>query len=134
MEFDSLDEGSNSLTKINEGVFYFKDTPEYYVIYVQERNEEYVLVYPIHDKKSDKPTIKHKKKKRNLTDERIKGGTPISNYIKSKVGQNIKYETIYAQPLFVSTIVEHRQDSITGKYGKGFFERTPDKPLSLIHI
>lgn len=127
MDFGSLDlEEGNMTTRISEGIFYFENIPQYYIVYVEEYMEEYVLVYKIQDKRAEKPTRAYKTIPVNKTKQLLPGGTELSDLIRRKVGDKIEYKTVYDEPLFVSVVVPNRRDTLTGKYGKGFFERQPE--------
>lgn len=127
MDFSSLElQEGNMTTRISEGIFYFENIPQYYIIYVEEYGEEYVLVYRIQDKKAEKPTRAYKRIPINKTEQILPGGTALSNLIREKIGDKIEYKTVYEEPLFVSIVVPNRRDTLTGKYGKGFFERKPE--------
>ena len=127
MEFSNLNMEENNLTtRISEGIYYFKDVPQYYIVYIEEYGEEYVLVYRVQDPKADKPTRAHKKISINKTDKLLPGGTVLSDSIRRSVGDKYEYKTVYEDPLFASVVVHNGRDTITGKYGKGFFERRPE--------
>lgn len=127
MDFNALDLGEGNMTsRINEGILYYKETPIYYIIYVEEFGEEYVLVYNIQDKEAKEPTRAYKRVPKNKTDELLPGGTQLSDMVRSKVGDKIEYLTVYEEPLFVAVVVPNKQDSLRGNFGKGFYERKPE--------
>ena len=123
--FSAFDESSLAM-RVSEGVYYFNDTPYYFIEHVEEELSEYVIVYDIHDKdEKDNPQKKYRIEPYQKT---IPGGTPLSNLIKSMMPQRKYPKKVIEDPIFVANIIPLGTDTITGKVGKGFFERDKDRP------
>lgn len=122
--FNAFDETSIPV-RISEGVYYFNDTPFYFIEHVEEELSEYVLVYDIHDKSNkDQPEKKYHIENKQQT---IPAGTPLSNLIKSMMPNKKYKKKVYDDPLFVANVIPVGRDTVTGKSGKGFFERDKDR-------
>ena len=123
--FSAFDDSSLAM-RVSEGVYYFNDVPYYFIEHVEEELSEYVIVYDIHDKdEKDNPQKKYRIEPYQKT---IPGGTPLSNLIKSMMPQRKYPKKVVEDPIFVANIIPLGTDTITGKVGKGFFERDKDRP------
>ncbi len=111
-------------TKVSEGVYSFRGVPYYYIEHVQDETSEYVLVYNIHSVDDEVP---QKKYKIETVSKTIRGGTILSNTIKSMLPNNKKYKKVYEPPIFLANIIPLGTDTTTGAVGKGFFEREKDR-------
>ncbi|BDA82259.1 hypothetical protein [Staphylococcus phage vB_SsapH-Golestan-105-M] len=124
--FSAFDESSLAM-RISEGVYYFNDTPYYFIEHVEEELSEYVIVYDIHDREEkENPQKKYRIESYQRT---IPGGTPLSNLIKSMMPQRKYPKKVVDDPIFVANIIPLGVDTITGKTGKGFFERDRDRTI-----
>lgn len=135
--FSAFDDNSLAV-RISEGVYYFNGTPYYFIEHVEEELSEYVIVYDIHDKgDTENPQKKYRVEPYQKT---IPGGTPLSNLIKSMMPKRKYSKKIVEEPIFVANIIPLGTDTVTGKVGKGFFEREKDRtihtqkePIKVIH-
>lgn len=122
--FSAFDTGSLAM-RISEGVYFFNDVPWYFVEHVEEEQTEYVIVYDIHDRlEKEHPQKKYKIVEHENT---ITAGTPLSNLIKSMIPKTNKTKKVEDEPLFVASVIPLGKDTVTGKTGKGFFERGKDR-------
>ncbi|AAX92366.1 hypothetical protein TwortDSMZ_163 [Staphylococcus phage Twort] len=115
--------------RISEGIYYFKEEPIYWIEHIEENSDEYVFVYAIQDKKEEKPQKAYKVEEVTKT---LKGGTYLSNRIKSLIPVKKQYKKVYKEPLFVANIIPSGIgiDTITGRSGKGFFERQREERIT----
>lgn len=114
--------------RVSVGAYYFDGKPVYIVEHIEEDLNEYVLVYEVHDSNEIENPIKAFTTKE--VRKTIPGGTLISNLIKSRLPNKVSYKRVNKDPLFVSNIIPIGTDTVTGKTGKGFFERTPDRTVT----
>lgn len=125
--FNAFDSPSITM-RISVGAYYFDGRPVYIVEHVEEDLSEYVIVYNVHDTNEKENPIKA------FTTKEIKktipGGTLVSNLIKSRLPNKVSYKRVDKDPVFISNIIPLGVDTVTGKTGKGFFERTPDKVIT----
>ena len=124
-DFSAFDDKSITM-RISEGVYYFEDIPIYIVEHVEEDLSEYILVYDVQEG-TEEPMKKFTTMSVNT--HTIPGGTKLSNIIKSRIPPRIQYKKIISEPIFVSNIIHMGTDTVTGKVGKGFFERARDKEV-----
>lgn len=121
-DFSAFDDSSIQM-RISEGVYYFDDIPIYIVEHIEESLNEYVLVYDIQEG-TEEPVKKYST--RAVNTRTIPGGTRLSEIIKSRIPAKIQQKKIIEEPIFVANIIHMGTDTVTGKTGKGFFERTRD--------
>lgn len=125
LSFSSFND--NIKVRVNEGVYYFEGTPIYFIEHVEEDFGEFVLVYDIHDRKNtEKPEKKYHMEKHKPN---IQGGTFLSNIIQDRIDKSTKtkYKRVVEEPIFIAQIIQLGIDTVTGKTGKGFFERRKDE-------
>ncbi|ANT44823.1 hypothetical protein HOR18_gp160 [Staphylococcus phage vB_SscM-1] len=124
-DFSAFDDSSVKM-RVSEGVYYFEDNPIYIVEHVEEDLHEYVMVYDVQEGTKE-PMKKFTTEPVNT--RTIPGGTKLSDIIKSRIPPRIQYKKVIHEPIFVSNIIHMGTDTVTGKVGKGFFERAKDKEI-----
>lgn len=124
-DFSAFDDDSIKM-RVSEGVYYFDNIPIYIVEHIEEDMHEYVMVYDIQEGMAE-PVKKYSTKSENT--RTIPGGTKLSNIIKERVPPKIQQKKIVHDPVFVADIIHMGIDTVTGKSGKGFFERSRDREI-----
>ena len=126
----SLNDFTDNVKLISQGVLYFNKEPIYMIDRVESKTEDFLFVYGVRLDNNGEPIkdyyIRERVVDKNGNPLGISGGEPISDMILRITKKRKEKYTEDKPELYVAPVVEF-EDSLSKEFGLGFFLRTPDE-------
>lgn len=124
-DFDLVTPKANQLTYIKKGVLWIEKKPYYIVELIKEANIAYVMVYRAHPGTESNP----QKLAAEVTEQvgLFSSTTRLGQLANSLFPAKQIKKWIPKDPVFVAPVIPNRQNTFTGVYEEGFFEREEDR-------